>query len=119
MSTVCGAIFGIRTPEANRGPVWSEENLMSKFRMNSADAQSDGNPNAQPWVGCPPNGRMLRPSQVFERTGLSKSQVYALIADGLFPPFVKLSARASAMPEAWLDCFISERARLAIAAAKA
>lgn len=68
----------------------------------------------RPWEGCPPTGRMLRPVDVFDRSGLSKSQVYALIAEGAFPPFIKLSARASAMPEAWLDCFIAHKARSAL-----
>lgn len=68
----------------------------------------------RPWEACQPTGRMLRPADVFERSGLSKSQVYALIAEGAFPPFIKLSARASAMPEAWLDCFIAQKARSAL-----
>jgi predicted DNA-binding transcriptional regulator AlpA len=57
---------------------------------------------------------MLRPSEVFGRTGLSRSQVYAMIAAGEFPPFVKLSKRAAAMPEAWLNAFVEARARLAL-----
>jgi predicted DNA-binding transcriptional regulator AlpA len=69
---------------------------------------------ARPWESCPPTGRMLRPVDVLDRSGLSKSQVYALIAEGAFPPFIKLSARASAMPEAWLDCFIAHKVRSAL-----
>ncbi|WP_068316369.1 helix-turn-helix transcriptional regulator [Aliiruegeria sabulilitoris] len=52
---------------------------------------------------------MLRPAEVVERTGLSRSQIYQMIKDGVFPPFIKLSERASAMPEAWLDAFIALR----------
>ncbi|MCO6384622.1 AlpA family phage regulatory protein [Oceanicola sp. 502str15] len=74
--------------------------------------------NAKPWTDCSPSGRLLRPVEVFERTGLSRSQVYAMIAEGTFPPFLKLSKRASAMPEAWVDCFVEARARSAIAEAK-
>lgn len=33
-----------------------------------------------------------------------------MIGEGRFPPFLKLSARASAMPEAWLDAFIKTQA---------
>lgn len=64
-----------------------------------------------PWKDCSPGGRLLRPEEVFERTGLSRSQVYAMIADGAFPPFLKLSTRAAALPETWLECFIQSRAQ--------
>jgi predicted DNA-binding transcriptional regulator AlpA len=37
-----------------------------------------------------------------------------MIAEGKFPPFVKLSARASALPEAWLRAFIDAKAADAI-----
>ncbi len=69
---------------------------------------------SKPWVECPPTGRLLRPQEVFERTGLSRSQVYAMIADGAFPPFLKVSERAAALPESWLDCFVNDRARAAL-----
>ncbi|WP_170475653.1 helix-turn-helix transcriptional regulator [Ruegeria arenilitoris] len=64
-----------------------------------------------PWKDCSPGVRLLRPEEVFERTGLSRSQVYAMIADGAFPPFLKLSTRAAALPETWLECFIESRAQ--------
>lgn len=62
-----------------------------------------------PWKDCSPGGRLLRPEEVFKRTGLSRSQVYAMIAEGAFPPFLKLSTRAAALPETWLECFIQSR----------
>ncbi|MEM0934990.1 MAG: AlpA family phage regulatory protein [Pseudomonadota bacterium] len=65
------------------------------------------------WNELRPRGRILRPSEVIARCGMSKSQVYSLIARKQFPPFVKLSERASGMPENWLDAFISEKARAA------
>ena len=71
---------------------------------------------SKPWVDCPPGGRLLRPQEVFERTGLSRSQVYAMIADGSFPPFLKVSTRAAAMPAAWLESFVSDRASAALEA---
>jgi prophage regulatory protein len=67
------------------------------------------------WRDVPPAGRLLRPSEVVRQTGLSRSQLYAMIAEGRFPPFLKLSERASAMPESWLDAFIARRAAEAIA----
>ncbi|MBD3666181.1 AlpA family phage regulatory protein [Sulfitobacter sp. TSTF-M16] len=70
--------------------------------------------NEKPWVDCPPTGRLLRPREVFDRTGLSRSQVYAMIAEGDFPPFLKVSTRAAAMPEAWLDCFVKHHALIAL-----
>ena len=64
----------------------------------------------------PPCGRLLRPNEVFGRTGLSKAQVYEMIKNGQFPPFLKLSARASALPESWLDAFVEHRAQVALTA---
>lgn len=68
----------------------------------------------KPWENVTPVGRMLRPSVVFERTGLSKSQTYWMIEQGDFPPFIKLGSRASALPEEWLNAFISDRAKKAL-----
>ncbi|WP_413721120.1 helix-turn-helix transcriptional regulator [Silicimonas sp. MF1-12-2] len=70
--------------------------------------------NQKPWIDCPPSGRLLRPQEVFDRMGLSKSLVYAMIAEGTFPPFLKVSARAAAMPEAWLESFVESRAEHAL-----
>lgn len=70
----------------------------------------------KPWIGVPPHGRLLRPNEVFGRTGLSKAQVYEMIRNGHFPPFLKLSARAAALPESWLDAFIEHRAQAALIA---
>lgn len=63
-----------------------------------------------PWKALEPSGRLLRPAEVVRRVGLSRSQIYQMIGEGRFPPFLKLSARASAMPEAWLDAFIKTQA---------
>ncbi len=68
----------------------------------------------QPWRAVEPNGRMLRPNDVVERTGLSRSQIYQMISEERFPPFIKLSTRASAMPEAWLNAFIQMRAKYSL-----
>ena len=75
---------------------------------------SDAKNESQPWKECSPVGRLLRPQEVCERTGLSRSQVYAMIAEGAFPPFLKVSHRAAAMPEAWLQCYVENRARMAL-----
>lgn len=69
-----------------------------------------------PWLQEAPTGRLLRPSDVSDITGLSKSQIYQMIAEGRFPPFLKLSARFSAMPEAWLSAFIEARASQSVPA---
>ena len=66
-----------------------------------------------PWKSVEPTGRLLRPSDVISRTGLSRSQIYQMISEERFPPFIKLSTRASAMPEAWLNAFIEMRVRRA------
>ncbi len=61
------------------------------------------------WTRIRPEGRMLRPREVADRLGLSRSQIYEMISRGEFPPFVKLSARASALPESWLSAFLTFR----------
>lgn len=68
----------------------------------------------RPWIGVKPSGIMLRPAEVVERTGLSRSQIYAMIAEERFPPFVPLSTRAVALPERWLDAFLEARAQLVL-----
>ena len=62
------------------------------------------------WQETEPRGRLLRPSEVTTITGLSKSQIYQMIRDGEFPPFIKLGRRASALPQSWLDAFVADRA---------
>jgi len=66
------------------------------------------------WETVSPTGRMLRPSEVIATTGLSRSQIYSMISNDEFPPFIKLSARASALPEAWLEAFIQECTRASV-----
>lgn len=67
---------------------------------------------ARPWLTCAPTGGLLRPVEVAERVGLSKSQIYVMIREGKFPPFIKIGKRCSRMPEAWLAAFINMRVRL-------
>jgi len=76
------------------------------------------NLNSTPWRSVEPTGRLLRPTEVVATVGLSRSQVYHMISEGRFPPFIKLSDRASAMPEAWLDAFVQQRARLSLTVGK-
>jgi excisionase family DNA binding protein len=57
---------------------------------------------------------MLRPQAVAQRLALSRSQIYQMISEGRLPPFIKLSNRASAMPEAWLDAFVQHCATVSI-----
>lgn len=71
-------------------------------------------PLNRPWEDLKPQGQLLRPQQVIQQTGLSRTQIYQMISEGRFPPFVKLSTRASAMPENWLAAFIEQRAELAL-----
>lgn len=68
--------------------------------------EPNGHMNSRPGNKIEPTGQLLRPAEVVRRTGLSRSQVYALISGGRFPPFLKLGKRASAMPEVWLNAFV-------------
>lgn len=69
---------------------------------------------SRPWENLKPKGDMLRPQQVIQRTGLSRTQIYQMIAERRFPPFIKLSTRASALPENWLYSFLEHRASIAL-----
>lgn len=51
----------------------------------------------------------LRLPKVIERTGLSRSSIYAMISDGLFPAPVRIGRRAVAWREADLHLWASER----------
>lgn len=69
---------------------------------------------AKPWEGVPAYGRQLRLPEIARITGLSKSQIYLMIAEGRFPPLVKIGSRASALPEPWLKAFINHRVHVAL-----
>lgn len=51
----------------------------------------------------------MRLPDVMERTGLSRSTLYALEAQGQFPRHVKLGERCSAWVETEVDTWIIER----------
>ncbi len=57
--------------------------------------------------------KFLNIRQVSDITGLSRSRVYELVADGVFPPGVKLGSRCTRWPssevQAWLQARIRER----------
>ncbi|AVO30002.1 TPA: helix-turn-helix transcriptional regulator [Stenotrophomonas maltophilia] len=56
-----------------------------------------------------PRKTLLRLPGVEDKMGLRKSQIYALIKAGAFPPPVKLSERCSAWVESELDEWIESR----------
>lgn len=72
------------------------------------------NSTEKPWERVPPSGNLLRPKEVVARTGLSRSQIYQMAAEGRFPPFIKLSERTSALPESWLDAFVADCAKTTV-----
>jgi prophage regulatory protein len=55
--------------------------------------------------------KFLRLPDVMERTGLSRSSVYELIAAGAFPKPVKLGPRAVGVPETEYEAWATERLR--------
>jgi len=65
-------------------------------------------------LNCPTT-RFIRVREVIKKTGLSKSSVYDLMAQGLFPQTVRLGGRSVAFIEAEVDSWIAAR----IAARKA
>ena len=54
---------------------------------------------------------VLRRRQVEGRTGLGRSSIYALIADGQFPTPIRLSANTVGWLEHEIDAWIAERAK--------
>ncbi len=53
--------------------------------------------------------RLLRLPQVCDRTGLSRSTIYELVADELLPKPVQISARTVGWVESEIDAFIRDR----------
>ncbi len=51
---------------------------------------------------------ILRRRQVSARTGLSRSSIYAKIAEGTFPKQISLGARAVGWEEEKIDAWLSE-----------
>lgn len=64
-------------------------------------------------ISIPPGTRVLRIKEVIERTGLSRSTLYALMkSDPAFPRKVSLSVRTTGVIEHQLDAWIALRASL-------
>ena len=53
--------------------------------------------------------RLLRLKQVVLKVGLSRSQIYKLIAKGSFPEEIKIGPKISAWPEQTIDQWISRQ----------
>ena len=53
--------------------------------------------------------RHLRRPAVQELTGLSRSTIYAMMADGQFPRPVKLTGKAVAWPESKIVAWLAQR----------
>ena len=55
------------------------------------------------------SARLLRLKQVVLKVGLSRSQIYKLIAKGLFPEQTKIGPKISVWPEHAVDQWISRQ----------
>jgi len=53
--------------------------------------------------------RILRIHEVRQRTGLSRSTIYELVAAGTLPPPVRIATRTAGWIEAEIDQFLRER----------
>ena len=53
--------------------------------------------------------RVLRLPRVQARTGLARSTIYVRVADGSFPPPIRLGARAVGWIESEVDAWIREQ----------
>ncbi|HET9086223.1 MAG TPA: AlpA family transcriptional regulator [Acidobacteriaceae bacterium] len=54
---------------------------------------------------------LLRLPEVKRRVGYSKSRLYQLVKDGIFPAPISLGARAVAWPESEISAWIADRIR--------
>jgi len=54
--------------------------------------------------------RLLRGGDVIERLGISKSTLYAMVADGRFPGPIRVGTRAVRWRESDIDAWLAERA---------
>lgn len=55
-------------------------------------------------------GRIVRMKTVLARTGLSRSTIYRKIAEGTFPPRIKISINGAGWRESDIDCWIADPA---------
>jgi len=55
--------------------------------------------------------KLIKISDVMKQTSLSRSSIYRLVNQGLFPEQVKLSTRSSAWIESEIDDWIKEKSR--------
>jgi prophage regulatory protein len=53
--------------------------------------------------------QILRRREVEARTGLSRSTLYAMMAEGVFPKPVRLGKRAVGWPEATISAWLESR----------
>ncbi|RSM26076.1 hypothetical protein C5B76_10935 [Aeromonas salmonicida] len=56
-----------------------------------------------------PNDRLIRIREATQKTGLSKSTLYDLMAAGRFPQLVRLSSRRVCLIESEVDAWIASR----------
>jgi predicted DNA-binding transcriptional regulator AlpA len=70
--------------------------------------------DAPPWAGVPASGPMLRPADGARYIAYSLSSYYRGVARGQLPKPIKMGQggfnAASAIPQAWLDAVIADRA---------
>jgi prophage regulatory protein len=52
--------------------------------------------------------RIVRLKTVLARTGLSRSTIYRKIAEGTFPPQLKISAKGTGWHESDINCWIAD-----------
>ncbi|MEL3920335.1 helix-turn-helix transcriptional regulator [Aeromonas enteropelogenes] len=57
----------------------------------------------------PPTMRFIRVREAIQKTGLSKSSIYDLMAQGQFPQTVRLGGRSVAFVEGEVDTWMAER----------
>lgn len=87
-------------------------NTIHENMRNSSKKARTHETAARPWDDIPAKGPILRPPEAAAYYGVAISTYYLLIQRGDVPGFIKLSkhARASGVPQDWLDAAIAAHA---------
>lgn len=77
--------------------------------ISVAAASNPERARAKPWEGLTPELPCFRASELRERTGLSQSTIYEMVAAGTFPPPIKIGPRVVAWPSNYIDAWFRSR----------
>lgn len=69
------------------------------------------NANNPPWLDIEPSLPLMRVKDVIRETGIPRTSLFEMIKAGRFPPFIRIGTRTTVCPRAWVEAFLSDRAK--------